>query len=326
MGLVKLYNVLYEQVQETDLSSEPDGEEASEGDDAVALSPADIETLDKLKGSTERAIVASVDSPEAISREAGGMVVVEDASLAGFAYEPKVLAAIAKAGLTGLIKTGAGASAAAADADMKINGQILKIEVKLARNAQMGGSSIRVNEQGSVSLAKSISKEVDKLLVAAVKKNLGSIRTLLEFLGKQKPAAINKRSVSFPVSCTTEAWEKAAARGLLVNVPRIPYSVDFISDHYAKKGTHYIQIGGAGLFYMSENPGNLPIPKLEGDINIEIRSARSGSKTLACGERVVGGGLRVQARLKTKAVSPYTADDPKSLREMIKAMSKTRKV
>jgi hypothetical protein len=104
-----------------------------------------------------------------------------------------------------------------------------------------------------------------------------------------------------------------------VNV-KIKNTVDFISKHYAKKGIFYIQIGGAGLFYLAGNPANLPIPQLQGNIDIEIRSARSGAKMLASGVEVVGGGIRVQARLKTKGQSPFTADDPGSLKRMLDVM------
>lgn len=121
------------------------------------------------------------------------------------------------------------------------------------------------------------------------------------------------------MACTKDAWELAARKNLLVNV-KIKNTVDFIAKHYAKKGIFYIQIGGAGLFYLAGNPANLPIPQLSGDINIEIRSARSGAKMLKSGIEVVGGGIRVQARLKTKGKSPYTADDVASLKAMLTAM------
>ena len=71
------------------------------------------------------------------------------------------------------------------------------------------------------------------------------------------------------------------------------------------------------MFYLSENPANLPIPKLEGQIDIEIRAGRSGSKKNASGVAVVSGLLRAQGRLRFQGQSPYTLDDPESVRAMI---------
>ena len=89
---------------------------------------------------------------------------------------------------------------------------------------------------------------------------------------------------------------------------KIKKNTQFIIDHYKDKGIHYIQIGGAGLFYLDQNPANLPIPKLEGEIDIELRAGRSGSSLNAAGQRRVSGLLRAQARLKFKGSSPISLD------------------
>lgn len=277
------------------------------------ISPADEQLLHKLEVGIEREINRSVDddipSTDPIS---------EAASTGGFEYEGTVIKAIKRAGLIGNIKSGAGASAAAADADIKINDQIYNIEVKLDRNAQMGGSSVRFGP-GGISLVKPMEPDTQEILTSAIASKADELNKMIGFVSKQPPVAINKKVSGFPLACTKIAWEKAASKNLLVNT-RFRHNTDFIAKHYAKKGIYYIQIGGAGLFYMAGNPANLPIPKLSGEINIEIRSARSGSRPLASGIEVVGGGIRVQARLKTKGKSPYTADDPKSLLAMVTAM------
>ena len=48
-------------------------------------------------------------------------------------------------------------------------------------------------------------------------------------------------------------------------------------DYYAAKNTYYIQIGGYGLFYMSANPANLPIRRLDVSTRLRIRLKRGGS-------------------------------------------------
>ena len=55
-------------------------------------------------------------------------------------------------------------------------------------------------------------------------------------------------------------------------------------------------------------------PRLDGQIDIELRAARSGSKKNTEGVSMVGGGLRAQARLKFKGMSPYTLDNPESIK------------
>ncbi|MFA6049799.1 MAG: hypothetical protein WC761_01260 [Candidatus Paceibacterota bacterium] len=289
---------------------EPDSLEANP-EAEIAISPQDEATLRSLETGIEREINKSVD-------DAALEPISEGASQGGFDYEGTVLKAIGRAGIRGNITKGAGASAAAADADIKVNGQVYNIEVKLDKNAQMGGSSVRFGSQG-ISLVKPMEPDTQDILISAISSKAAELNKMIGYIAKQAPRAVNKRVTGFPMSCTKDGWESAAAKGLLVNT-RFRHTTDFIAKHYAKKGIYYIQIGGAGLFYMAGNPANLPIPQLTGEINIEIRSARSGSKPLKSGIEVVGGGIRVQARLKTKGKSPYTADDPKSLIAMIAAM------
>ena len=74
-----------------------------------------------------------------------------------------------------------------------------------------------------------------------------------------------------------------------------------------------MQIGGAGLFYLDENPANLPITKLQGDIDVELRAGRSGSTLNAAGQRRVSGLLRVQGRLKFDGKSPIDLEHPHTL-------------
>jgi hypothetical protein len=61
----------------------------------------------------------------------------------------------------------------------------------------------------------------------------------------------------------------------------------------------------------------LPIPQLDGEIDIELRPGRSGTKTRRDGTFVVGAGIRVQGRLKFNGSSPYTLDDPESIKQMM---------
>ncbi len=281
------------------------------------LGPGDEALLNAQEKNIELAINKSVDFEE-------GRVLDEKMSAGGFAYEATVIKALMAARAAGNIKKGAGASAAASDADMNIFGKVFDVEVKLNRNAQMGGSSVRYNRTGGFNLVSPLEEDTEALLINAVKSKTKEINALLDFLVARDPEQINGRAVKFPLTCTREAWMEAQAANKLVNT-RFPLTADFIAKHYAKKGIYYIQIGGSGLFYLSKNPANLPVPKLEGNIMIEVRSARGGSRKLSTGVRVVGAGIRVQGRLKAKNQSPFTIDDPKSIRAMLKAAQEPKK-
>jgi hypothetical protein len=243
----------------------------------------------------------------------------------GYEYEEMVIAALRQAGVVGNITSGAGASAAAADADIKIGGKVYNIEVKMDGKAQMGGTSLRYfpegvesddpQQPGKIQKFVIVSKTVEDDTVTMMEEALTPLEEALnEFL-----EAIG--AVKMPATVLKDRWEAAVKAGLLkpLNV-KIKRTTKFIINHYAKKGVDYIQIGGAGLFYLGSNPANLPVPQLDGEINIELRPGRSGSKKRRDGTLVVGGLIRVQGRLQFKGQSPYTLDDPESIARMLQEM------
>ena len=112
----------------------------------------------------------------------------------------------------------------------------------------------------------------------------------------------------------------------------------FILQHYKSKEVDYIQIGGKGLYYLSSNPANLPIPQLGNTgLVIEMRPGKSGSKKRIdpeTGEKVrvrtpsdtgEGDFIKASAPFRTSArldgaglaQSPYTLDDPESIAAMM---------
>ena len=52
-----------------------------------------------------------------------------------------------------------------------------------------------------------------------------------------------------------------------------------IWDYYADKGTYYIQVEGAGAFWMKKNPLNLPLPRFEVTPLLRFRVKGYGSKS-----------------------------------------------
>lgn len=226
-------------------------------------------------------------------------------NILGFEYEGEVIQALLDAGYCGSITEGAGSSSVGADADFVLDGVRHLVEVKKDSFAQMGGTSARYH-QGEFEVASdSVDEATQEIIVSALGSRQRYIDDMLKFLGQEK----------FPFSCTREKWTEAQQLGLLkpINI-KICKDTGFISNHYRKKGINYIQIGGAGLFYLAENPARLPVPRLDGQIDIELRAARSGSKKNTEGVSMVGGGLRAQARLKFRGTSPYTLDNPESIK------------
>ena len=217
----------------------------------------------------------------------------------GFAYENVVIDALKFAGVAGNILEGAGASATGADADFVVDGKTYLLEVKKDADAQMGGTSVRYIDGKFEMVSDAVDPDTSDLIIAALDKKRDPIERLLAAIGGEK----------FPTTCDKHTWTVAKQKGLLKPInAKIKKNTNFIIDHYKKKGIDYIQIGGAGLFYLDKNPANLPIPKLEGEIDIELRAGRSGSSLNAAGQRRVSGLLRAQARLKFKGDSPITLD------------------
>ena len=217
----------------------------------------------------------------------------------GFDYENVVIESLKKAGVAGDIQQGAAAAAAAADADFIVDGKKYLLEVKSDLEAQMGGTSVRYSDGEFEIVSEAVDKSTAALIIAALSSKRGPIERLLAAIGGDK----------FPTTCDKHTWTVAKEKGLLKPInTKVRKNTSFIANHYKQKGIHYVQIGGAGLFYLEDNPAGLNIPKLEGEIDIELRAGRSGSTLNAAGDRRVSGLLRAQARLKFKGQSPITLD------------------
>lgn len=228
----------------------------------------------------------------------------------GFKYEQRVVDTLVSTGLSGNITESAGASSIGSDADIVVNGKPYLVEVKQTSKAQMGGTSLAFDGSFRATGA-AVSTETEEDLCSKMESKKQALQELLDFVGAS----------SFPFCCKKEVWEEARERGLLIPInSKIKSDAEFICNHYRNKGVHYIQIGGSGLFHMGENPANLPVPKLEGDINLEVRAGRSGSRKLKDGTKVVPVGLRVQGRLQFNPKSAYTLDDEESIQKLVEVL------
>ena len=186
----------------------------------------------------------------------------------GFEYENEVIEALKEAGCCGSITEGAGASASDADADFIVDGVRHLVEIKKDSFAQMGGTSARYINQEFEIASDAVDQDTQQMIVDVLGTKTEAIDSLLGEIG----------ATQFPTSCTKHQWDDAKRRGLLKPInAKVSRGTSFIIDHYYKKGINYIQIGGDGLYHMSANPANLPIPALDVTARVRIRTKTTSS-------------------------------------------------
>lgn len=206
------------------------------------------------------------------------------------------------------------------------------VECKMNSEAPMGSLSFNyINGKFEITQRSSgkVDAEAVPLILGALKGIEPAFLKWLDFVKDDPVQKNNKAKGITSTMVTKDTWQKAVDRKMLepINV-RIPYNASFVTDLYNEKNVFYIQIGGAGLFYLGENPAQLPVPKFEGDINIECRLGPSGSKIQSgTGLRVVSSTFRVVARLIAKRgmkKSAYTLDNPDIIVKLLKDIGEIR--
>lgn len=244
----------------------------------------------------------------------------------GLAYEAKVRKAVEKALKNlKLAKTelylkpddAGGFDSTVVDMYLSLKGKDVPIEIKMDKNAQMGGSSVKFDgknwtlaEKGK----KNIEPDTQQLLIAAAKEKVGEYKKLMAHLKTYEPKNLHKTINQIPFRCTKPAWEQAVAAGKLKPTnTTVKFDTRFIHDWYAGKDCYYIQIGKLGLFYLKKNPLNLPVPQLSGEIEIYLRLVRGGAAMMKTGEfkgeNVSTVNLRAQGKLKLKGSSSLSLDN-----------------
>ncbi len=206
-------------------------------------------------------------------------------------------------------------SVGSGDIQCLYKGKPLNIEIKKSLNDQMGGTSVKynLNTKKFEIVDKNISEDLKELILYAVEQKRKDIDNYLNAAKKEKPIEFHKKINGIPFTIAKKTREKLKNDGLLAKINTIIKSdISFIKDHYNKKNVFYINIGGAGLFYMGSNPLNLDIEELTGEIDIEIRIGFSGTKKTFPTNPPTdarSANLRVQGRLKTKNKSKYNLDN-----------------
>ena len=247
------------------------------------------------------------------------LLINETVGSAGLVYELKVHTAMKKAKIPTLDsgdKPGRGFSnVGAGDIEAFYNGNEFNIEIKASPNDQMGGGSFRYDmATGTFAPAREMDPEDLNLLMSAAKEKVSDINNYIKAARQIEPKDYHKNIAGIPLKISVEGRAKLKKDGLLAKINKnVKTSTNFIIRHYNKKGVYYMQVGGAGLFYMGKNPLKLDVPELKGEIQVEMRLGFSGGKqkfpTSPEPTDARSAGLRLQGRLKTKGKSKYSLDN-----------------
>jgi len=157
------------------------------------------------------------------------------------------------------------------------------------------------------------SPELQSVMDNIVKKSKPKLTAWAKDIKKQ---GVNLTTSSKKIPKT--AWMQAQKAGLQKAITtKETVSADVISELYNKKQppVYYINIQGQGLFYMGENPLNLPVPKLEGTVDMVFRFKRSGTDANG---NITPTLAFVPANIKvTGDKSNFNLDSPKSFEKLM---------
>lgn len=251
------------------------------------------------------------------------------------AYEANVLKAIKVAGIQGKIKKPACFDSNKTDADFNLNGSVYPLEIKYDFHAFLYAGGLRYDrDTGNFSPSNKGKDEVDQEkneMFQFVIQNFSEVDSLkpkfnkiIDYIESHMPKASNARkkiTKGFPVQVTDPIWNKIMASGEgVISVKPVFEDISSFAHYFTtSKGIDYIQIGGHGLFYLENNPANLPIPKLEGKMKLEFKWKTGGLKK----DRKIPtrtAGIEIIGRFHDINHSPYTMDEPSSINEMLSKM------
>ena len=241
----------------------------------------------------------------------------------GLDYEVKIYKAIQQSGVDffnpGGKPTAGFSNVGAGDIEGTLNGKPFNVEVKLSADEQMGGGSFTYDMRSKkFAAAKKMDPADQELLMSAVLQKTKALDAYIAAARKLEPTKYHKDISGVPIKVSKAGRDELKAKGLLKDInTKVITDASFIEKHYNKKGVYYIQIGGAGLFYLGKNIYKLPVPRLKGEIQVEIRLAYSGTKgKFADGTETRTAGLRFQGRLRTKGKSPHSIDTVKGIQKL----------
>jgi len=263
----------------------------------------------------------------------------EGANFGGVEYETRVLDSLQSANIPGLKILNDGISTAGfhsgqIDIEVQYKRKPFNVEIKKDRYSQMGSFSVvydRDTERFGIRHLFEIDPAYGNMVLRSIKKRK---KALNDYIDKAKniDTFYNKNISGIPLNITTNARNILQQDGYLRAINLNEYvDTKFISEYYNKKNIYYIQIGGSGLFYMGNNPLNLPIPSIDGlQAQIEYRlgfagADKSKNETVTHKNKIYPVSkavLRVTGRILGELKSPYTLDNSGSIKRMFAYINK----
>lgn len=214
------------------------------------------------------------------------------------------------------------------DVEMTLDGKPFNVEVKKDLNAQMSGSLMDYDYDSDWFIPKgslaNLDEEILEKIMYMASERKPALQEYIEYVSNNDSTfEDHNEGYGVPLRTTVEARAKARREGFLKAINnKVESDTSFIAHHYNKKGVYYIQIGDAGLFYLEENPLNLPVPKLEGSISIELRLGYSGNKLGPDGKHRAAN-IRVQGRMNCEVKSPHEIGTESGFRKLLAAVKKS---
>lgn len=285
-------------------------------------------------------IESAITVHESVPDDTDDDELLETVGAGGLRYERLIYNNLSNADVPGLDPgdhPGAGFSnIGSGDIEAMYHGKPFNIEIKSSVTDQMGGGSVQYIRRGSKLVPSSkleAATHPDDLtrILSRVRKNLPNIDSYLDALAKEEPVSVHAEEADhgIPFVASYQAKENLKNNGYQAAVQDyIKLDSRYIKNWYNSKNVYYIQIGGAGLFYMNDNPLKLPVPELQGEIQVEIRlryggdtggsTTRAFTKRAGSDEPIEARNAQLSAigRLITRSTSPYTLDDMMSIEEM----------
>jgi|14BtaG_2_1085337.scaffolds.fasta_scaffold00055_8 hypothetical protein len=259
----------------------------------------------------------------------------EGVGQAGVDYENRVAQAITDANLDFLQLTKAGGAAFsshdAADIEASLNGKPFLVECKSSTTDTMGSFLMIYRDGNFIPSSKALMKVEEEDLetaLEALEERKPAIDAYLDELSTREPVQLHqlaKGNIPFiadydvRLAMVQDGYQKAIQQ-------MVTASSSFINNLYNSKQVYYMQVGGAGLFYMGKDIYNLGVPPYEGEVKIEIRLKAAGDSTGSISKRVsnqIGReaeyrkvDLACSGKISTKNKSPFSLDDPESIRTL----------
>lgn len=264
----------------------------------------------------------------------------EGVGTGGLVYEGKVRKAVTAAIRDKDLKSrvvlkpddSGGFSSHVVDMYVEFDGKEHAFEIKMNKDAQMGGPSVKINKGNTLysfsAAGDSLEQDVRDMIVDAVKQKEQPIRNWIKEMKKLEPKDLHAQQGDYevPFKTTKEAWAILQGKGLLKPInSKVIYDTRYLHDWYAKKKCYYMQIGGMGLYYLKENPLNLPIPQLKATVEIVIRLTRAGSGGTKAYPTQRNSQIRAIANLKAKGQkSNYSLDKVSDVKKLFKDILKVK--